>query len=49
MIVKNNESVQYANKNEIFRELKKAVQNREIQNKHSENIKDMLGTDRIFD
>ncbi|MCL1969234.1 MAG: NERD domain-containing protein [Bacteroidetes bacterium] len=52
MIMKNNEPVQYANKNEIFRKLKDAVingENREIQNQHIENIKDMLGKDRIFD
>ena len=51
-ILRNNEPVKYANENEIFRELKGAVQNGEnegIIKKHTENIKDMLGTDRIFD
>ena len=51
-IIKNNELVQYNNKNEAFRILKESVingGNKEIQNQHIENIKDMLGKDRIYD
>ena len=52
IITKKNEPVQYMDKNEVIRELKKAVQNGEnveTQIQHIENIKGMLGKDRIFD
>ena len=52
IITKKNEPAQYTNKNEIVRVLKKAVRNGEnveTQIQHIENIKDMLGKDRIFD
>ncbi len=41
-----------ADKNEVAGILKEAVkngENMETQVQHAENIKDMLGTDRIFD
>jgi len=52
IITKENEPAQYTNKSEVVRVLKKAVQNGEnieTQIQHIENIKDMLGKDRIFD
>jgi len=52
MIINNNESAQYASKNEVVRILKEAVtngENKEIQNRHIDNINDMLGKDRIFE
>jgi hypothetical protein len=52
MIIKNNEPIQYANKDEVVLTLKKAVingDNKEIQNRHIEDIRDMLGKDRIFE
>ena len=52
MILKKNEPAQYLNKREIVNILKEAVQNGEnieIQAKHVDNIKDMLGKDRIFE
>lgn len=52
MIIQNNEPAQYLNKREIVNILIEAVQtgeNLETQAKHVENIKDMLGKDRIFD
>lgn len=52
IIMKNNEAVQYANKNERDRILKEAVEkgeSKEIQNQHVEDIKDMLGKHRIFE
>jgi len=52
IITKANEPAQYTNKSEVVRVLKKAVQNGEnieTQIQHIENIKDMLGKDRIFD
>ena len=51
-ILKTNEPAQYIDKTEIIGALKKAVQNGEdveTQIQHIENIKDMLGKDRIFD
>lgn len=51
-MTKKNEPAQYTDKNELFRELKKAVKNGEnveTQIQHIKNIKDMLGKDRIFD
>lgn len=51
-IIKDNEPAQYTNKREVVRALKEAVKNgesSEIQTQHVENIKDMLGTDRIFE
>jgi uncharacterized protein YraI len=52
IIAKKNESVQYSNKNEVVRILKEAVKNgesKENQIQHIENVKDMLGKERIFD
>ena len=52
IILKNNEPANYTNKYEIVRVLKDAVQNGENNKtpiQHIENIKDMLGNDRIFD
>jgi len=51
-IMKDNKPVNYSDKSEIIRVLKEAVQkgeNKEIQNKHISNVRDMLGKDRIFD
>lgn len=51
-IMSNNESAQYTNKIEVVKVLSEAVQNGEnknIQIKHIENIKEMLGKDRIFE
>ena len=50
-IINNNEPANYTDKYEVIRVLKQAVQNGEsieIQNKHIENIRDMLWRDRIF-
>ena len=52
LIMKNNKPAQYANKSEVVRVLKEAVKNGEgkkTQIQHIENVKDMLGKDRIFD
>ena len=52
LITKNNEPVRYSNKSEIVGILKEAVKNgedSEIQTRHLETIKDMLGKERIFD
>lgn len=52
IILKENKPVHYYNADNIVRVLKQAVKNgasREIQHRHSENIKDMLGKDRILD
>ncbi len=52
IITKKNEPVQYSNKNEIVEILNEAVKNGdylENQIQHIENIKDMLGKERIFD
>lgn len=51
-IKENNDKAPYTNKNEIVRILKQAVNNGENisnQEKHIENINDMLGKDRIYD
>jgi len=51
-IMNTNEPANYSDKFEVVRMLKEAVQNgenREIQTQHIENIKNMLGRDRIFD
>jgi len=51
-IMNKNELANYSDKSEIIRVLKEAVQNgenRETQNKHIENVRDMLGKDRIFE
>ncbi len=51
-IMKNNGPIQYSDKNEVFRILKRAVKNGEStenQIQHIENIKDMLGKERIFE
>lgn len=50
-ILKENNPVNYTNENEVIKILKEAVTNGGIienQIKHSENIKDMLGEDRVF-
>lgn len=52
IIMKNNKPAQYSNKNEVGKVLKEAVKNgesMETQIQHIENIKNMLGKDRIFD
>ena len=52
LIMKRNPPVLYTDKNEVIRVLREAVQNGEIpetQLQHVENIKDLLGKDRIFD
>lgn len=52
LIRKNNEPAPYTNKKEIVRILEQAVNNGENvinQEKHVENINDMLGKDRIYD
>lgn len=52
IIIKDNEPDQYSNKNEIVRILKEAVKEgeyAETQVQHIENVKDMLGKERIFD
>ena len=52
IIIRNNEPVQYSNKNEIVRILSEAVKEgeyTETQIQHIENVKDMLGKERIFD
>ena len=52
LIKKNNEAASYTDKKEIVRILKQAVKNGENisnQEKHVENINDMLGKDRIYD
>lgn len=51
-IINNNELARYTNKNEVVRVLKEAAENgesMETQIQHIENIKDMLGKDRIFE
>ncbi|MCX6237039.1 MAG: nuclease-related domain-containing protein [Bacteroidia bacterium] len=52
IITRKNKQANYTDKNEVVRLLKKAVQageNVETRIQHIENIKDMLGKDRIFD
>jgi len=51
IITETNTPAPYTNKNDVVRVLKQAVQNGEsyeVQKQHVENIKDMLGEDRIF-
>ena len=51
-IMKENKPINYSDKYEIIRVLKEAVQkgeNKEVQNKHIRNVRDMLGKDRIFE
>ncbi len=50
-IIFENEPANYSNKKDVVRVLKEAVKNgdnKEIQDRHVKNIKDMLGKDRIF-
>ena len=50
-ILKDNASTQYNNMDytlQILQEAAKNGENKEIRNKHGKNIKDMLGTSRIF-
>lgn len=52
IILKDNEPAQYTDKSEVVRVLKEAVgngENKEIQIQHTENVRDLLGKDRIFD
>ncbi|MBZ4191716.1 nuclease-related domain-containing protein [Niabella beijingensis] len=52
VIMRNNTPIYYTNINEVLMMLKQAMENGEnieTQNRHIENIKDMLGKDRIFD
>jgi hypothetical protein len=52
LILKKNEPAEYMDKRNVVRILKESVENGEsklIQNRHIENIKDMMGKDRIFD
>jgi len=51
-IINKNVPVNYSNKLEVIRILKEAVnngENKNVQKKHIENIKDMLGKERIFE
>jgi hypothetical protein len=51
-IMNNNDHASYTNKYEVVGILKEAVKNgedKEIQNQHIKNVRDMLGKDRIFD
>lgn len=51
-IINNNEPAAFTDKWEVIRVLKEAVQNgdnMETQIQHVENVRDMLGKDRIFD
>lgn len=51
IIISNNEPAQYTNKNEVVKVLQEAVKNGEspeVQWQHIENVRDMLGKDRIF-
>jgi hypothetical protein len=51
-IISDNETANYTDKNEIIKTLRECVKNgvnRETQTKHIENIKDMLGKERIFE
>ena len=51
-IKRNNEPAPFSDKHEIIRFLDEAVkngENRDVQQKHIENINDMLGKNRIFD
>lgn len=52
IIMKKNEPAEYTDKHKVVRILKESVENGESklnQNQHIENIKDMMGKDRIFD
>lgn len=52
IIIANNEPAPYTDKQEVMRVLQEAVQNGEspeIQWQHIENVRDMLGKDRIFE
>jgi len=52
IIINKNELVNYSDKSEIIKVLKEAVEkgeNIKTQNKHIENVRDMLGKDRIFE
>jgi len=52
IIMKKNEPAKYTNKNKVVRILKESVKNGEsklVQNQHIENIKDLIGKERIFD
>ena len=52
IIMKKNEPAEYTDKIKVVRILKESVKNGEsklTQNQHIENIKDMMGKDRIFD
>ena len=51
-IINENEPAKYTNKREVVNILNSAVKNgedKDVSNKHAENIKDMLGKHRIFD
>ena len=51
-IINENNSIEYFDKNTLVSILKDATEigrNIDIQNQHIENIRDMLGTDRVFD
>ena len=52
IIIANNEPASYTDKHEVVRVLQEAVQNGEspeVQWQHIENVRDMLGKDRIFE
>ena len=52
MILSGHEPANYTNKREVVDVLKEAVTNgesKEVQAQHAENIKDMLGRDRVFE
>ncbi|MBC8643751.1 hypothetical protein H9W95_06005 [Flavobacterium lindanitolerans] len=51
IIIANNEPAQYTNKHEVVKVLQEAVNNGEspeVQWQHIENVRDMMGKDRIF-
>lgn len=51
-IMKKSESAEYTDKHKVVKVLKESVENGEsklTQNQHIENIKDMMGKDRVFD
>lgn len=52
IVINKNEAAKYTDKNKVVRVLRESVKNGEskiIQNQHIENIKDMVGKDRVFE
>ena len=51
-ILKNNAIIEYSDQRELIKNLKNAViigENKDIQNQHIENVRDLLGKNRVFD